>query len=66
MDVRSLEIGSYILNVQGATSSFQENLELTMKGKPYFGISPNPASSFVLGEIFKPMGGGQGANSQNH
>jgi len=29
-----------------------------MKGKPYLGISPNPASSFILGEIINPMGEG--------
>jgi hypothetical protein len=56
LDVSTLDIGSYVLNVQGATTSFQENLELTMKGKPYFGLSPNPASSFVLGEIINPIG----------
>jgi hypothetical protein len=55
MDIGDMSIGSYVVTVQGENSFFQENLELTMKGKPYMRISPNPAVLQSVAEVVNPL-----------
>lgn len=51
MDVSRLNVGSYVITATGQNSVFQEILELTMKGKPIYQVSPNPATSQITSDV---------------
>jgi len=55
LDVTDLEIGNYTLTAVGQTVTFQEDLTLTMKGKPYLTISPNPVTGDLSAIVINPL-----------
>lgn len=55
LDVTGLDVGNYVITVAGENSFFQENLEMTLRGKPYLMIAPNPVGNFLNGEIMNPV-----------
>jgi len=54
IDLTGLALGSYVVTVKGASSIFQEDIQLTMKGSSYLILNPNPVTDNVSLEIVNP------------
>lgn len=54
IDLSGMALGSYIVTVKGASSIFQEDIQLTMKGSSYLILNPNPVTDNVSLEIVNP------------